>query len=106
MPISCGLILPRTPVQITYWDGKLRAEYNAQLLTEYRCRWDNQRERPKSISHPQPHDHPFSSPQPTLFDPLWLRDPVEGEPPQPLKRAAAGGAQQLRLYLGPELVKR
>lgn len=99
--------LPRTPVQITYWDGKLRAEYNAQLLTEYRCRWDNQRERPRSISHPQPQDHPFGSPQPVLFDPLWLRDPIEGEPrqPGPLKRAA-GGAQQLRLYLGPELVKR
>jgi transposase InsO family protein len=99
--------LPSTPVQITYWDGKLRAEYQAQLLTEYRCRWDNQRARPKNISHPQPHAHPFSSPQPVLFDPLWLRDPVEGEPPQPrpLKCAAAGSAQQMRLYLGPELVK-
>jgi transposase len=99
--------LPRTPVQITYWDGKLRAEYNAQLLTEYRCRWDNAAQRPKHISHPQPHLHPFISPQPMLFDPLWLRDPVEGESPQPrpLKRAA-GGAQQLRLYLGPKLVKR
>ena len=44
---------------------------------------------------------------PALFDPLWLRDPLEGESPQPrpLKRAV-GGDQQLRLYLGPELVKR
>lgn len=99
--------LPNTPVQLTYWNGKLRAEYNAQMLTEYRCRWDNTNLRPKSISHPQPYEHPFTSPQPPLFDPLWLRDPIEGEPPQsrPLKRAA-GGNQQLRLYLGPELVKR
>jgi transposase InsO family protein len=99
--------LPNTPVQLTYWNGRLRAEYNAQLLTEYRCRWDNTRLRPKSITHPQPYEHPFGSPQPALFDPLWLRDPIEGEPPQPrpLKRAI-GNAHQMRLYLGPKLVKR
>ncbi len=98
--------LPNTSVQMTYWNGRLRAEYREQLLTEYRCRWDNTHLRPKSISHPQPQIHPFISPQPALFDPLWLRDPVEGEPspPRALKRAAGG--KQMRLYLGPELVKR
>jgi transposase len=98
--------LPRTPVQVLYWDGRLRAEYEAQVLTEYRCRWDNSNHRPKAISHPQHHDHPYQSRQQTLFDPLWLRDPVEEEfaASRPLRRAAAGG-RQLRLYLGPELVK-
>jgi hypothetical protein len=40
-----------------------------------------------------------------LFDPLWVLDPIEAvpTPAPPQKRAAAG--QQLRLYLGPELVK-
>src|SRR5689334_174735 len=33
--------LAHTPVEISYWDGKLRAEYDAHLLTEYNCRWDN-----------------------------------------------------------------
>jgi len=98
--------LPRTPVQVTYWDGQLRAEYNAQLLTEYRCKWDNAANRPKTIGQPKYHETPYQSKQPTLFDPQWLRDPVEGEAPQsrPLKRVAGGG-RQLRLYLGPELVK-
>jgi hypothetical protein len=42
----------------------------------------------------------------TLFDPLWIRDPSEfGN--QIFQRSAkkAPAAQQLRLYLGPELVK-
>lgn len=98
--------LPNTSVQMTYWNGRLRAEYREQLLTEYRCRWDNTHLRPKSISHPQPQIHPFRSPQPALFDPLWLRDPVEGEPPPPRALKRAGGGKQMRLYLGPELVKR
>jgi hypothetical protein len=68
--------LPNTPVQLTYWNGRLRAEYDKQLLTEYRCRWDNMNLRPKSISPPQAQAHPFTSPQPPLFDPLWLRDPI------------------------------
>jgi len=98
--------LPRTPVQVTYWDGQLRAEYNAQLLTEYHCKWDKAANRPRAISQPQYHETQYQSKQPTLFDPRWLRDPVEGEAPQPrLLKRAAGEGRQLRLYLGPELVK-
>jgi hypothetical protein len=55
---------------------------------------------------PQYHETQYQSKQPTLFDPRWLRDPVEGEAPQPrLLKRAAGEGRQLRLYLGPELVK-
>jgi len=98
--------LPKAPIQVTYWDGKLRAEYGSHLLTEYRCRWDATAQRPKSISQLHLHEHPFHSRQPTLFDPLWVREPIEADElsPLPRKQAAAGG-QQLRLYLGPELVK-
>ena len=97
--------LPQTPVQVTYWDGKLRAEYDSQILTEYRCRWDGINQRPKAISQPHHYETPFQSLQQMLFDPLWVRDPIEAvpTPAPPQKRAAAG--QQLRLYLGPELVK-
>lgn len=96
--------LPRTPVQVTYWDGRLRAEYDSHLLTEYRCRWDKTNLRPTAIGQPQP--HPFGSRQPVLFDPLWVRDPVEsdGAEERPPREVAAGG-QQMRLYLRPELIK-
>lgn len=97
--------LPKTPVQMTYWDGKLRAEYQSHLLAEYQCHWDGTHQRPKSITEPQYHSHPFPSRQRELFDPLWLRDPIEGDAvKEPPKKAAAGG-KQLRLYLGPDLVK-
>jgi len=98
--------LPRTPVQVTYWDGRLRAEYDSHLLTEYRCRWDKTNLRPKAISQPQTYPHPFGSRQPVLFDPLWVRDPIESDEVEehPHKKVAAGG-EQMRLYLGPELIK-
>src|SRR5215510_3876851 len=66
--------LPHTPVEISYWDGKLRAEYNAHLLTEYNCRWDNTALRPKEISQPQCFVSPYQSRQQTLFDPLWVAE--------------------------------
>lgn len=30
--------LPKTPIGVTYWDGKLRAEYRQTKLAEYDCR--------------------------------------------------------------------
>jgi putative transposase len=98
--------LPRTPVQLSYWDGRLRAEYQSQLLTEYQCKWSKQSARPTAISHPQYHAHPFQSRQMSLFDPLWVRDPIEPESQKaqrPGRKPAE--AKQLRLYLGPELIK-
>jgi putative transposase len=98
--------LPRTPVQLSYWDGRLRAEYQSRLLTEYQCKWSKQSARPTAISHPQYHAHPFQSRQMPLFDPLWVRDPIEPESQKaqrPGRKPAE--AKQLRLYLGPELIK-
>jgi hypothetical protein len=98
--------LPRTPVQLLYWDGRLRAEYQSQILTEYQCRWSKQSARPTAISHPHYHAHPFQSRQMALFDPLWIRDPMDVVI-KSVQRSETKSlrAQQLRLYLGPELVK-
>lgn len=98
--------LPKTPVQLSYWDGKLRAEYGEHLLTEYQCRWGKNDSRPVTLKNPAPQAHPFQTRQQNLFDPLWLRDPVApGEISSPKPKPSSPGATQLRLYLGPELVK-
>jgi transposase len=98
--------LPRTPVQLSCWDGKLRAEYQSRLLTEYQCKWSKQSARPTVISHPQYHAHPFQSKQMILFDPLWMRDPIEPESQRTQRSCRKPAeAKQLRLYLGPELIK-
>jgi hypothetical protein len=75
------------------------------VLTEYDCRWDNAHSRPQAVGQAYPHEHPFQPRQQKLFDPLWVRDPVEdlADGPRPQKKVATGG--QMRLYLGPELVK-
>jgi hypothetical protein len=69
--------LPRVPVQLSYWNGHLRAEYQSQILTEYQCKWGQKSARPTAISEPFYHDHPFQSRQMILFDPLWVREPIE-----------------------------
>lgn len=98
--------LPHTPVQLSCWDGKLRAEYQSHLLAEYQCKWGKQAPRPKVISHPLYHPHPFQSKQMTLFGPLWVRDPIElGDQKIQRSEKKPPAASQLRLYLGPELVK-
>ena len=98
--------LPRTQVQLSFWDGRLRAEYQSQILAEYQCKWGKKSARPTAISHPLHHAHPFQSRQMTLFDPLWIRYPMDlatksfqRSEKKPIE------AKQLRLYLGPELVK-
>jgi transposase len=98
--------LPKTSVQVTYWDGRLRAEYDSHLLTEYRCRWDGTAQRPRAISQGRCFEHPYKTRQQPLFDPLWVRDALEEEAgqTQSMKKVAAGG-KQLRLYLGPEVVR-
>jgi transposase InsO family protein len=98
--------LPRAPVQLSYWNGKLRAEHQSQLLVEYQCKWGEKSVRPTAISQPLYHAHPFQSRQMALFDPLWLREPIEPDSPKfqrSVKKPAE--AKQLRLYLGPELIK-
>lgn len=62
--------LPRAPVQLSYWNGKLRAEHQSQLLVEYECKWGETSARPTAISQPLHHAHPFQPRQMALFDPL------------------------------------
>jgi hypothetical protein len=96
----------RVPIQLSHWDGQLRAEYQSQILAEYQCKWGKKSARPIAISHPRYRIHPFQSRQMALFDPLWVRDPVESDDrkiQRHEKKPAA--ARQLRLYLGPELIK-
>lgn len=69
--------LPKTPVEVTYWDGKLRAEYRQTKLAEYDCRWDEDAQRPQTIEKPQHFETPYRSKQPELFEVGWLRDPIE-----------------------------
>ncbi len=98
--------LPHTPVEVIYWDKKLRAEYKQEVLSEYRCRWDEARARPRLLSHPQHHENSYQSRQMALFDPLWVRDPIEGEAASARVGREPVSEKQLRLYLGPELVKK
>jgi hypothetical protein len=97
--------LPRTPVNVTYWDGKLRAEYESEILAEYPCKWDKTAQRPKAIGAPRLYETDSRSPQGELSDPLWVRDPEQLPEPKPRALEAAAGAEQLRLYLGLDLAR-
>jgi hypothetical protein len=80
--------LPRTPVEVTYWDGLLRAEYQGYFVSQHHCEWDAQNHRPQQISHLHCFEHPYQSRQQPLFDAQWIREPIEeprlaAHPPQP-----------------------
>ena len=98
--------LPRTQIQLSFWEGRLRAEYQSKILAEYRCKWGKKSARPAAISQPIHHDHPFQSRQMPLFDPLWIRFPMDLATKSCQRtEKKQSTAEQLRLYLGPELVK-
>jgi hypothetical protein len=97
--------LPKTPVQVTYWDKKLRAEYDCNFLVEYNCKWDKSKERPKSISSPKIFQTQFQSPQLNLFDCYWDFSPKLLSTSTSRKALPKAVGQQLNLYFGPELVK-
>lgn len=69
--------LPKTPVELIYWDGKLRAEYRQEKLAEYNCRWDDKSHKPKTISKATHFETKYSSKQRDLFEVGWLREPIE-----------------------------
>jgi hypothetical protein len=69
--------LPKTPVELIYWAGKLRAEYRQEKLAEYDCRRNDKEQRPNNIEKPKHFETKFSSRQPELFEVGWLRDPIE-----------------------------
>lgn len=88
--------LPKTPVELTYWDGKLRAEYRQTKLAEYDCRWDEKSQRPKSIEEARHFETPYSSKQPELFEVGWNREPIE-EVRAERKPLRAGFSEQIKL---------
>ena len=69
--------LPRTPVQVLFWDGKLRTEYREKVLSEYDGKWSDERRGGVNLKPGIHYETEFSSKQQALFDPEWLRDPVE-----------------------------
>lgn len=69
--------LPRTPVQVLFWDGKLRAEYREKVLSEYDGKWSEERRGVTNLEPGIHYETEFSSKQQELFDPEWMRDPVE-----------------------------
>lgn len=69
--------LPKTPVEVTYWDGTLKAEYRQTKLAEYECRWDDQGKRPESIGKAKHFETKYQSRQQELFEMGWLREPIE-----------------------------
>lgn len=98
--------LPKEQVQVSYWDKKLRAEYENSLLAEYNCKWDSNFNRPKSITNPQFFENPYNSAQLSLFDLDPYRHPVELFASNfPFPKKIAVGAEQLKFYFGPELLK-
>ncbi len=64
-------------MQVLFWDGKLRAEYREKVLTEYAGKWSDERRGVINLKPGIHYETEFSSKQRELFDPEWLRDPVE-----------------------------
>jgi len=101
-----GISITLDNIALRIRNGKLRAEHQSQLLVEYQCKWGEKSARPTVISQPVHHAHPFQSRQMALFDPLWLREPIEPDSPKfQRSEKKPAEAKQLRLYLGPELIK-
>ena len=94
--------LPKTPIEVIYWDGKMRAEYRQETLAEYACRWDEDAQRPKSLSGAKHFETAYSSRQIELFNPEWLREPVE-EIRAARKIRKSPKVSQLRLDFGEEI---
>ena len=93
-------------MHVRYWEGKLRAEYERYLLSDYDCQWDMRKLQPKAINNLRQYSHPFECNQAVLFDPLWVRDPIElGAPSQEQEKKTVPKDEQLWLYLSPELVR-
>jgi hypothetical protein len=98
--------LPRTQIQLSFWEGRLRAEYQSQILAEYRCTWGKKSARRQRSHNPFTTIILSQSRQMTLFDPLWIRFPMDLATKSCQRtEKKQSTAEQLRLYLGPELVK-
>ncbi len=68
--------LPKTPVELIYWDGKLRGEYRQEKLAEYDCRWNDKDQRPNNIEKPKQVETKYSSRQQELSNRSQLLLPI------------------------------
>lgn len=92
--------LPRTPVQILYWNGKLRAEYREQVLSEYAGKWSDERRSVIALKPGEYFATEYNTRQQQLFEVGWQRDPVENTDEKlPRTRRLEDGVQ-LRLGFG------
>jgi hypothetical protein len=57
--------------------GKLRAEYREKVLSEYDGKWSDERRGVFNLKPGIHYETEYSSRQQELFDPEWLRDPIE-----------------------------
>ena len=89
--------LPKTPVQILFWDGKLRAEYKEKVLSEYAGRYSEER---RGVVRLEPGEHfetEYNTKQQELFEVGWQRDPVANTNEKLIIRRELADALQLRL---------
>ncbi len=84
-----------------FWDGKLRAEYREKVLSEYDGKWSDEQRGVVNLKPGIHYETEFSSKQQTLFDPEWLRDPVENLSQQrSVKKLNGEEYYQPKLYFG------
>lgn len=89
--------LPRTPVQILFWDGQLRAEYRERVLSEYAGEYSDER---RGVIRLEPGEHfetEYNTKQQELFEVGWQRDPLENTADKPLIKRRPEQAFQLKL---------
>jgi len=60
--------LAGSPVAVWVYDGSLKVEYQAVLLSQYTVELQEDRKHLRQVSNPRLMDTPFRSPQWTLFD--------------------------------------
>lgn len=84
-------------MQILYWNGRLRAEYREQVLSEYAGKWSDERRGVVALKPGEHFQTRYNTRQSELFEVGWQRDPIENtnEKP-PIKRRSEDGVQ-LRL---------
>lgn len=83
-----------------FWDGKLRAEYREKVLSEYDGKWSDERRGVTGLKPVIHYETEFSSKQQELFDPEWLRDPVENISQRGIKNSNEEEYYQPKLNFG------
>lgn len=89
--------LPKTAVQILFWDGRLRAEYRERVLSEYAGEYSDERRGVVKLEPGEHFETEYNSKQQELFEVGWQRDPREDTDEKIIVRRQMADAFQLRL---------